>query len=93
MQEKVKKFREALEPVRMTLKSQKYIGGDSPNYGDYCIISVILTGRAVSKLQVLTSELIFLPHETSPQMHIVHLAKAHVPLLWTAKYITQIVWS
>ena len=66
MQEKVKKFREALEPVRMTLKSQKYIGGDSPNYGDYCIISVILTGRAVSKLQVLTSELIFLP--TKPHL-------------------------
>ena len=52
VQEKIKAFREYLEPLRMTLGQQQFVGGDQPNYGDYSIASVILTGKAVSNFEV-----------------------------------------
>lgn len=51
-QEQVKKFRAFLQPLRETLGQQSFVGGDQPNYGDYCIASICITGKTISKLKV-----------------------------------------
>ena len=67
MQAKIRRFREALEPVRMTLQSQDFIGGDAPNYGDYCVASALLVGKSVSKMQVPNSSHIQRSHANASQ--------------------------
>src|SRR5258706_13046233 len=43
----VEGFRRSLEPMRLTLKTQPYLGGEKPNYADY-IVSAHSSGRAPS---------------------------------------------
>lgn len=46
-------FRRSLEPLRLTLKSQPYLGGTTPNYADYIVFGGFQWARVVSPFRVL----------------------------------------
>jgi len=46
-------FRKSLEPMRLTLKSQPYLGGEKPNYADYIVFGGFQWARAVSPFKLL----------------------------------------
>jgi glutathione S-transferase len=46
-------FRKALEPMRLTLKTQAYLGGEAPNYADYIVFGGFQWARAVSPFRLL----------------------------------------
>ena len=49
-------FRESLTPLRMTLKTQPYLGGEQPLYADYCIFGVFQWSRTISNFQLLEQD-------------------------------------
>ena len=49
----VRSFRKSLEPMRQTLKTQPYLGGDAPNYGDYIVFGGFQWARVVSPFRLL----------------------------------------
>jgi glutathione S-transferase len=52
----VEGFRKGLHPMRLTLKSQPFLGGAAPNYADYTMFGGFLWARAVSPFQLLKPE-------------------------------------
>jgi len=46
-------FRKSLDPLRLTLKSQAYLGGAAPNYADYIVFGGFQWARAVSPFVLL----------------------------------------
>jgi glutathione S-transferase len=46
-------FRKSLEPLRQTLKTQAFIGGDAPNYADYIVFGGFQWARVVSPFRLL----------------------------------------
>nr|WP_041757038.1 glutathione S-transferase family protein [Bradyrhizobium sp. ORS 278] len=46
-------FRRSLEPLRQTLKTQPFIGGDAPNYADYIVFGGFQWARVVSPFRLL----------------------------------------
>ena len=50
----VEGFRRALDPMRLTLKTQSYLGGETPNYADYIVFGVFQWARVVSPFRLLT---------------------------------------
>ena len=44
----VEGFRRTLEPMRLTLKTQAYLGGNAPNYADYIVFGAFQWARVVS---------------------------------------------
>lgn len=46
-------FRKSLDPMRLTLKSQPFIGGSAPNYADYIVFGPFQWARAISPFQLL----------------------------------------
>lgn len=46
-------FRRALEPMRQTLKVQRFLGGDAPNYADYIVFGPFQWARVVSPFRML----------------------------------------
>ncbi|MGY4155549.1 glutathione S-transferase [Bradyrhizobium sp. USDA 4461] len=50
----VETFRQSLEPMRLTLKTQPYLGGRHPNYADYIFFGAFQWARAVSPFKLLT---------------------------------------
>jgi len=46
-------FRRSLEPLRLTLKSQPYLGGTTRNYADYIVFGGFQWARVVSPFRVL----------------------------------------
>jgi glutathione S-transferase len=50
----VEGFRRALDPMRLTLKTQSYLGGETPNYADYIVFGVFQWARVVSPFKLLT---------------------------------------
>jgi glutathione S-transferase len=46
-------FRKSLEPMRLTLKTQPYLGGDAPNYADYIVFGGFQWARVVSPFRLL----------------------------------------
>jgi glutathione S-transferase len=46
-------FRKSLEPMRLTLKSQPYLGGETPNYADYIVFGGFQWARVVSPFKLL----------------------------------------
>jgi glutathione S-transferase len=46
-------FRKSLEPMRLTLKSQPFLGGGRPNYADYIVFGGFQWARAVSPFKLL----------------------------------------
>ena len=52
----VEGFRRALDPMRLTLKTQPYIGGDAPNYADYIVFGPFQWARVVSPFKLLAEQ-------------------------------------
>ncbi len=46
-------FRKSLDPMRLTLKTQPYLGGDQPNYADYIAFGGFQWARVVSQFKLL----------------------------------------
>ncbi|MCB1412269.1 MAG: glutathione S-transferase family protein [Xanthobacteraceae bacterium] len=46
-------FRRSLDPMRLTLKTQAYLGGAQPNYADYIMFGGFQWARVVSDFKVL----------------------------------------
>ena len=46
-------FRRSLDPMRLTLKTQAYLGGDRPNYADYIVFGGFQWARVVSPFKLL----------------------------------------
>ena len=49
-------FRRALEPLRMTLRAQPYLGGIAPNYADFIVFGGFQWARVVSPLKLLAAD-------------------------------------
>jgi glutathione S-transferase len=49
----VEKFRRSLDPLRLTLKTQAFLGGDAPNYADYIVFGGFQWARAISPFRLL----------------------------------------
>ena len=54
--EAVEGFRAALNPMRLTLKTQPYLGGASPNYADYIMFGTFQWARATSPFRLLKED-------------------------------------
>jgi glutathione S-transferase len=52
----VEGFRRALDPMRLTLKTQPFLGGDAPNYADYIVFGPFQWARVVSPFKLLAAE-------------------------------------
>jgi len=50
---RVVSFRQALEPLRATLRAQPYVAGDAPAYADYIPFGVLQWARAISPFPLL----------------------------------------
>jgi len=46
-------FRKSLEPMRLTLTTQRYLGGDAPNYADYIVFGGFQWARVISPFTLL----------------------------------------
>jgi glutathione S-transferase len=49
-------LRQALEPVRITLAAQPYMGGTSPLYADYIVFGMLQWGRCISPTPLLAAD-------------------------------------
>jgi glutathione S-transferase len=49
-------FRKAVNPLRITLKAQDYLGGDAPNYGDYIVFGAFQWARSISPVQLVAAD-------------------------------------
>ena len=49
----VEGFRRSLDPMRLTLKTQPYLGGAAPNYADYIMFGGFQWARVVSPFKLL----------------------------------------
>jgi glutathione S-transferase len=49
-------FRKSLEPVRLTLKTQPFLGGDEPNYADFIVFGGFHWARVISPFRLLESD-------------------------------------
>lgn len=52
-EERLPAFRQSLQPLRMTLTAQAYLGGDAPDYADYIVFGSFMWARCVSSLAIL----------------------------------------
>jgi glutathione S-transferase len=53
---KVDTFRKSLDPLRLTLRSQPFLGGDRPNYADYIVFGPFQWARIVSPFKLLKED-------------------------------------
>ncbi len=52
----VPNFRKSLDPLRLTMKSQPFIGGQQPNYADYIVFGGFQWARVVSPFKLLDQD-------------------------------------
>ena len=52
----VEGFRKSLDPLRLTLKTQPYLGGEAPNYADYIVFGPFQWARVVSPFSLLAAD-------------------------------------
>jgi glutathione S-transferase len=52
----VEGFRRSLDPLRLTLKTQPYLGGEQPNYADYIVFGPFQWARVVSPFKLLKED-------------------------------------
>jgi glutathione S-transferase len=52
----VEGFRKAIDPLRLTLKTQPYLGGETPNYADYIVFGPLQWARVVSPFKLLAAD-------------------------------------
>lgn len=55
-EQRVAGFRKSLDPMRLTLKTQPFLGGEAPNYADYIMFGGFQWARATSAFQLLAPE-------------------------------------
>jgi glutathione S-transferase len=53
---RVEDFQRSLQPLRMTLREQPFIGGGHPLYADYLVFGALQWARAVSPLRLLADD-------------------------------------
>lgn len=53
---RVEDFRKSLDPLRLTLRSQPFIGGAAPNYADYAVFGGFQWARVVSPFKLLEQD-------------------------------------
>ena len=53
---RVTEFRASLQPLRLLLQAQLWLGGDSPHYGDYLIFGAFQWARVVSSFALLAPD-------------------------------------
>lgn len=53
---KVEAFRKSLDPIRLTLRTQSFLGGAAPNYADYIMFGPFQWARVVSPFKLLTDD-------------------------------------
>jgi glutathione S-transferase len=49
-------FRRALDPMRLTLRTQPFLGGETPNYADYIVFGGFQWARVVSPFKLLAED-------------------------------------
>jgi glutathione S-transferase len=49
-------FRKSLDPMRLTLKTQPFLGGAAPNYADYIVFGPFQWARAISPFKLLAED-------------------------------------
>lgn len=49
----VEKFRRSLDPLRLTLRTQSFLGGNAPNYADYIVFGGFQWARVTSPFRLL----------------------------------------
>ncbi len=49
-------FRKALDPMRLTLRTQPFLGGETPNYADYIVFGAFQWARVVSPFRLLAED-------------------------------------
>ena len=49
-------FRQTLEPLRVVLKAQPYLGGERPTYADYIVLGSFQWARCVSSFELLAQD-------------------------------------
>jgi hypothetical protein len=54
--QRVNGFRQSLEPLRTTLKTQSFVGGESPNYADYIVLGGFMWARSTSRFKLLAKD-------------------------------------
>ncbi|WP_459614736.1 glutathione S-transferase family protein [Bordetella sp. 2513F-2] len=54
--ENLEALRKSLQPLRHTLRSQPYLCGDAPAYGDYAVFGMFMWARCVSPLELLAPD-------------------------------------
>lgn len=52
----VEGFRKSLDPLRLTLRTQPYIGGVAPNYADHIVFGAFQWARVVSPFKLLMED-------------------------------------
>jgi glutathione S-transferase len=52
----VEGFRKTLTPMRLTLKTQPFLGGETPNYADYIVFGPFQWARATSPFRLLKED-------------------------------------
>jgi glutathione S-transferase len=52
----VEGFRKSLDPMRLTFRSQSFIGGNAPNYADYIVFGPFQWARAISPFKLLKED-------------------------------------
>jgi glutathione S-transferase len=52
----VVRFRKSLDPMRLTLRSQPFLGGAAPNYADYIVFGGFQWARVVSPFRLLAED-------------------------------------
>ena len=50
------RFRKSLDPMRLTLKTQPFLGGVAPNYADYIVFGPFQWARAISPFKLLAED-------------------------------------
>lgn len=51
--ERIEAFRKAIDPVRKTLETQPYLGGEKPHYADYSVFGGFQFARCISPAKLL----------------------------------------
>lgn len=49
-------FRQSLQPLRMTLAAQSWLGGDAPQYADYIVLGCLQWARCTSPFRLLEED-------------------------------------
>jgi glutathione S-transferase len=55
-EERLPALMQTLAPLRHTLASQAFLGGDEPSYADYAVFGAFQWARSVSRLELLTED-------------------------------------